>query len=530
MKDHNFNLFCYLSRNKKWKHVKSINYQLQYGKSIVHISQLDRDLSSIVCIRDRQRLLVNISRHEAELCKITSIDCLDILHHSICLSVSSKPQSALIGTGDGHSYQLFLESGVLVMLYDLQQPVVSIIPTTKHLIIVGKYGKIVKLDIVTKQAVATAFAPTAITSCLHAGNQLYVQGPTGVLYSLELKKDSLGAPLYCKVKFVRRFHLTSQSLLILTEDSSIYETSLHFGTEENGASVEECSGSEIKTIIQQIHQCTDRVKELGKTNEEIRQNISQLSIALEMIGSDHTDKFPTLIRSYACDDGSERLRISITNSSPWNFLSSHWTCNISVHLCNHSAVVLDREWKSGQTFMLEHRLKLDEETFCAQIRVSLVFRAVDPFRPSEPQPVCLFPLSSVTLNVLDFIEPSTQTRFDDKKILTEVLGFVNINTPNPWQSLFQRSYHRGFSQLLPDFVSEVIVRCGSYPVRMALKEEMNQSGKIWILRVDAMNEQLLNLLRVHMFTTIRSGLSSLTENDVIQIPAHVLAHLQVIIF
>lgn len=314
--------------------MKSINFNFQRGQKIVNISQLS-DTVSIVCLRDRQKLLINLTEEE-KLNKIASIDCLDV-GHAICISASS--QSLIIGTGDGHIYQLPLKKGHLVMIHDLQQPVASILPIAENaLMIVGKYGKIVKLDTATKQAVSS-YAPTSITSVVNSGNKLFLQGP-GVLYSLELKGDLLGEPKYCKVKFVRRFQLTSQStLIILTEDGSIYQSSLHFGTEKTTTSVES-NGTDIKTIIQKIHQGTDRIKELGQISEEMRHNVRQLSVALEMVGSIHTDKFPTVIRSFACDDGSERLRISITNSSPWSFPSSHWTCSISVLNCNHSAVVL----------------------------------------------------------------------------------------------------------------------------------------------------------------------------------------------
>lgn len=173
-------------------------------------------------------------------------------------------------------------------------------------------------------------------------------------------------------------------------------------------------------------------------------------------------------------------------------------------------------------------MKLDQETFSAQVRVSLVFQAADPFRSSGPQPVCLFPLSTVNLNVLDFIEPSTLAHLDEKKKATEVLGFVKTSTQNPLETLFQRSWHRGFTQLLPHFVlDEVIVRCGMHPVRVSLKEEANQTHDLWILRIDAMNEKLLSLLRAQLYTAIHLKNSPMTENDIIRIPTQVIAHLKV---
>ena len=100
----------------------------------------------------------------------------------------------------------------------------------------------------------------------------------------------------------------------------------------------------------------------------------------------------------------------------------------------------------------------------------------------------------------------------------------------PWPLLLQQSWHRGFAQKF-GYTSpmQMVLRCGSHLVRMILKEDENHSDKIWMLRIQTSNSNLLRLLCTQIFQLIEAR-HQLIKTDVVTIPSYVLAQLQVIFF
>jgi hypothetical protein len=185
----------------------------------------------------------------------------------------------------------------------------------------------------------------------------------------------------------------------------------------------------------------------------------------------------------------------------------------------------------GETVELEHQMILPDDTFDAEVKISFIFRIIDMKKQSEPQSLCFFPLSTIKLSALDFLEPAVPNLFDEKNSISDVLGFSRTQIRGcPWPILLQQSWHRGFAQKF-GFTSplQMVLRCGSYFVRMVLKEDENHSDKIWVLRIETTNFKLLRLLCAQIFQLIEARHPP-TKSDFVNIPSYVLAQLQVIFF
>ena len=481
-------------------------------------------------------LIVGFSENPPEWQQIARIDCIQSVETVFaCQSPTSKPQCCIIiiGTQDGHVYQLQMNSRNLTLLCDIQQPVTSVLNINNQLVILGKYGKIVRLDGSTKEAL-TYFAPTAISCCYHSGQKLYLLG-SEQLYSVEMKHSSDGGSFgeanFSKVKFVRAFYLKDNCVFILTENGTIYQSSLVFGSQEEQLPR---SGAEIKPILLEIHRCTDRTKAMNAVSERVRLDVAQLSIALHMLNQDVGIHFPIIVKSFADPiyPQNQRLNITITNKSTWDLSPSHWAFQISVRRTDNSHILLRKEWKMGKELELEHHFELLDDAFDVELKMSLAFRVIDSRKESESQHlICFFPLSTVELSVLNFLEPSSSDMFEFKNNITDVIGFNRKNADVcPWPVLLQRSWHRGFAQWMSDPPPmQIVLRCGSHPVRLTLKEDENPSDKIWILRIETSNSNLLRLLRICIFRQIESQ-NPPSKAEAIIIPSHVLAHLQVGLF
>lgn len=483
-------------------------------------------------------LIVGFSENPPEWQQIARIDCIEAVEKVfVCHSPLSTPKCCIIiiGTEDGHVYQLQLSNKILTLLCDIQQPVTSILSIenqTAQTVVVGKYGKIAWLDGCAKEALIS-FAPTAISDCYQSGQKLYLLG-SEQLYCMELKNKSdgcfLGEADFCKVKFIRAFHLKDNFVLILTENGTIYQSSPIFGSQKNQPSRQR-SGAEIKPILSEIHRCSDRIKSLNFVSDRVRLDVAQLSVALHMLNQDVGDRFPIIARSFADDPSKrQRLNITITNKSTWDLSSSHWAFQISTRRTDQSFILLRQEWKKGEKLELEHHFELLDDAFEVELKMSLAYRVIDPRKESEPQSLCVFPLSTVELSVLDFLEPSASDMYEFKNSQTDMVGFSRTKVDGcPWPILLRRSWHRGFAQWLNDSPPlQIVLRFGSHPLRLTLREDENPSDKIWILRIESSNSNLLRLLRTRIFQLIEANfIPASSKSEVVIIPSHVLAHLQV---
>lgn len=526
---------CLWTRNQLWSYAGKYNFNLLGGK-LLECFPLS-PAGALLFIRIPGKLIVGFSANPPEWKQIAKIDCLEEAQSvQICLSPLSKPNCCivLIGTEDGHVYQLQLENpNLLTLLFDLQQPVVSILNPDNQTILVGRYGKIARLNSASKDA-QVSFAPTDISDCFFSGRQLYLMG-SDQLYSMELKQtkgDSfLGEANYCKVKFVRAINLMNETVVVLTENGTIYQSSLNFGDEPSSTRLR--TGTEIKPILLEIHRCTDETKALGIVSQNVHDDITQISIALHMLNQTLYEQFPAAVRSFAdpISPRTQRLIISVTNNSTWNLLSSHWAFQICANDTDQSSNLLKQEWKTDETLELEHRLPHLDDTFHAEVKISLVFRVIDPRKPSEPQSLCVFPLSTVELTVLDFLDPGVSDHFDAKNKSVDIIGFCRDKVDDcPWGTILQRSWHRGFAKWLsgpPPL--QIVLLCGSDVVRMTLQKDENNSDKIWTLRIETSSSNLLRLLRKDIFRLIETN-NPPTASEFVKVPSHVIAHLQVVVF
>jgi len=489
----------------------------------------------IIIIQQPECLIVGLSENPPEWHQIAKIDCLEAAESvCVCLSLLSEPQSSviLIGTQDGHVYQLQISKKNLTFLCDIEQPVTSILNVdSQTTVIVGKYGKIALLDGSTKETFIS-YAPTAIEDCFYSKRQLFLMGSNRLL-SMEMKTSTetgfLCNASYCNVKFVRSIHKKEETVFILTENGTVYQSSLVFGSKEEKP--RERSGAEVKPILQEIHRCAEQTKSLSAVSDRVLLDIAQLSVALHMLNQNVSNSFPVTIRSFSDPriPQSQNLIVSITNKSAWNLSSLHWSFQICAQRTNQSSVLFREEWKTGDTVELEHHLLLPDDTFDAEVKTSLIFRMVDLKKQPESQSLCFFPLSTIKLSVLDFLEPAATNLFDDKNNISDVLGFSRTQIRGcPWPILLQQSWHRGFAQKF-GYTSplQIVVRCGLHLVRMILKEDENNSDKIWILRIETSNSNLLHLLCTQIFQLIEAR-HPLTKSDIVNIPSYVLAQLQVI--
>lgn len=514
-----------------WKKKAQYDFDLRERKIIACFTV---ETGLIIFIQHSNLLIVGFSENPPEWQHIARIDCLEA-PKAVCLCQSSKsvPDCYFIGTQDGHVYQLQLHHRNLTFLCDIQQPIISIqIADDKTTLVVGKYGKIARLVGPTKEAIIS-FSPTAVENCFYSGHQLYLMG-SNQLYSMEIKLASDGRfleeAMYCKVRFIRAVHLQGETIFILTENGTIYQCSLLFGSNEEKPSHQR-NGAEVKQILQEIHRCADSAKTLSTVRESVLLDVAQLSIALNMVNQDICDRFPVIVQSFSepkCPR-NQRLIISVTNKSAWNLSSRYWSFQISVHPANQSSLFFRDEWKTGDIVELEHQLVLLEDIFDVTIKISLIFRLVDPKKMTELQSLAVFPLSTIKLCALDFLEPVVSDLFDAKNSHSDVIGFSRTQIKGcPWPILLQRSWHRGFAQRIGDASPmQMVLRCGTHLLRMNLKEDENHSDKIWILRIETSNYKLLRFLRNQIFQLIE-GRYPLVKPDFVKIPSHVLAHLQVI--
>lgn len=516
-------------RKRHWKKKAQFDFALTERK-IIACFRVETGL--LIFIQHSNILTVGFSENPPEWQQIARIDCLKE-PKTVHICQSPVPECFIIGTQDGHVYQLQLKNRNLTFLCDIQQPVISIQnPDNKTSIVIGKYGRITRLLGPTKEAFIS-FAPTAVEDCLYSGHQLYLMG-SNQLYSMEMKltRDGhfLEEAVYCKIRFARAMHLKEETIFILTENGTIYQSSLLFGTKEEKPSHQR-NGTEVKQILQEIHRCADRTKALSTVNDNVLLDVAQLSIALNMVNQDIGDRFPVVVQSFSDPKYSQnqRLIVSVTNRSAWNISSRYWTFQICVHPANQSSLFLKDEWKMGDTLQLEHQLVLVEDLFDVEIKISLVFRPVDLKKIAERQSHAVFPLSTIKLCALDFLEPAVSDVFDAKNRHTDVVGFSRTQIKDcPWPILLQRSWHRGFAQRIEDPPSmQMVLRCGSSVLRLNLKEDENHSDKIWILRIETSNFSLLRFLRSQIFQLIEGRYPS-TKPDFVKVPVYVLAHLQVI--
>ncbi|KAI9557584.1 hypothetical protein GHT06_017412 [Daphnia sinensis] len=511
-----------------WKKEAQYDFDLKERK-VIACFPVESGL--LIFVQHSNLLIVGFSENPPEWQQIARIDCLEA-PKAVCLYHSSKmaPDCYFIGTQDGHVYQLQLKQRNLTFLYDIQQPVISIQNADdKTTLVVGKYGKIARLVGPTKEALIS-FSPTAVENCFYSGHQLYFMG-SNQLYSMEIKLVSdrfLEEANYCKVRFVRAVHLQGEAIFILTENGTIYQCSLLFGSNEEKPSRQR-NGAELKQILQEIHRCADHAKTLSTVRDSVLLDVAQLSIALNMVNQDISDRFPIIVHSFSepkCPR-NQRLIISVTNKSAWNLSPRYWTFQISVHPANESSLFFRDEWKTEETLELEHQLVLLEDVFDVAIKISLIFRLVDPKKMTEPHSLAVFPLSTVKLCALDFLEPAVSDLFDAKNSHSDVIGFSRTQIKGcPWSFLLQRSWHRGFAQRMEDpSLVQMVLRCGTHLLRMNLNEDENHSDKIWILRIETSNFKLLRCLRSQIFQLIE-GRYPLVKPDFVKIPSHVLAHLQ----
>ena len=513
-------------------------------QSIIKLLPWNEGQQLIVCVSDKYEpsLLISIVIGDSSLTNIARLDCLKASVQSVFLGlspVSSQPDEPilLLGTEDGHVYELTVRDKKLRLLCDIQQPVVSILGISSDLAIIGKFGKIVIRKSSGSGAVATLFAPTAIHNCSSSDRILFLQGDDQ-LYSAVLSSSPSDGPIearYCQVKHVRSFRLCGEkqkALIILTENGALYQVSCgHF----DGTGPQRC-GSEVNGILQEIQRCADQTKVLNATSQRAKEDLEQLSTALAMLGGDHSDKFSFTVRSFPAgfDSEEERLRISITNQSSWSFPASHWGAVVTVNRSSTSARLNRTTWATGDVLQLDHRFSLPEEQDSRvgiEVKVSLFFRIADPFRDAEQQqPVCVFPICQTRLTILDFLELTAAPPSSlDERIFQDVLGFSCKKTDAPWQFLLNRSWHRGFNSLeVPPFGTELNLRYGKTSIRMILTEEQGPTEKLWILRLAATDPSNLLLLRAELFNLIRAQRPILeNSSDAIQVPACLLAQCQV---
>ncbi|XP_057366896.1 uncharacterized protein LOC130687733 [Daphnia carinata] len=512
-----------------WKKKAQHDFDLRERKIIACFTV---ETGLIIFIQHSNLLIIGFSENPPEWQQVASIDCFDTPNTVyICQSSKAAPDCYLIGTQDGHVYQLQLKQRNLTFLCDIQQPIISIQNVDdKTALVVGKYGKIARLTGPTKEALIS-FSPTAVESCFYSGHQLYLVG-SNQLYSMEIKLASDGRfleeAIYCKVKFVRAVHLRGETIFILTENGTIYQCGLLFGSNEEKPSRQR-NGAELKEILQEIHSCADRAKTLGTIRDSVLLDVAQLSIALNMVNQDISDRFPVIVHSFSepkCPR-NQRLIFSVTNKSAWNLSSRYWIFQISVHRVNESSLFFRDEWKTGDTLELDHQLVLLEDMLEVAVKISLIFRLVDPNKMNEPPSIAVFPLSTIKLCALDFLEPALSDVFDVKNSHSDVIGFSRTQIKGcPWPILLQRSWHRGFAQRIGDPTPvQMVLRCGTHLLRMNLKEDENHTDKIWILRIETSNFKLLRFLRNQIFQLIE-GRYPLVKPDFVKIPSHVLANLQ----
>lgn len=531
-------MFLHVNRKELWKNKSMFTFTLNERKIVACFPLPTTGI--IIFIQQSNYLIVGLSEDPPEWHQIARIDCLEAAKSvHVCLSPLSVPHSPIIfiGTQDGHVYQLEINKKNLTILCDIQQPVTSILNIdSQTTFIVGSHGKISMLNGSTKETLVS-FAPKAIEDCFFSKNQLYLMG-SNQLFSMEIKvsaetSDFLGEANYCNVKLARSVHVKGNTVFVLTENGTIYQSSLLFGSKEDKPSHGENNGAQVKPILQEIHRCADQMTVLSTISEQVLLDVAQLSVVLHIINQDVGNRFPVTIRSFSDPriPQSQNLIVTITNKSDWNLSSLHWAFQICVHRINQSSVLLREEWKTGKTVELEHQLLLPDDNFDAEVKISLVFRITDLKKQPEPLTICFIPLATVKLSVLDFLEPAVLNLFDEKNSISDVLGFSRTQIRGcPWPILLQQSWHRGFAQKF-GYTSpmQMVLRCGSHLVRMILKEDENHSDKIWILRIQTSNSNLLRMLCTQIFQLIEAR-HQLIKTDVVTIPSYVLAQLQVIFF
>lgn len=286
----------------------------------------------ILCSRSQNSLAFSHSSFSniSEVIQKAVIDTFDDVGVPyLCLSPQSKLDEValLIGTADGHIYQLSLK-GTLSLLCDIQQPTLSIHVYLDEIFAVGKDGKIVWLNCRSKTA-KVYFAPSSLAYCSTAGRNLYLHSPTE-LYSIEVKDEELGEPTHCPVKLVRAFFLANQSVFILAESGTVYQVDSQFETIERRWSITRREGEEIKALLEEIHRCADHTKQLNLINKEVGSDLEQVSTALQMLNNhDIVSKFHTTLWSYSVGSHSEVLHLCISNESKWSFPSSHWSIQVT---------------------------------------------------------------------------------------------------------------------------------------------------------------------------------------------------------
>lgn len=440
----------------------------------------------------------------------------------------------LLGTEEGHVYKFSQGDSGLALLCDIEQPIASMFCLQKHYIIVGEFGKIVRLDESTKKAAAW-FGPTAILDCCLSNDVIYIQSPDLFLYSMRLKLEDceeiiLGDIQYSQVKFVRAFCVREDSAaVIFTESGTVYRTSLNFQGDNPKT---KRNGSEVKPLLEEIHRKADELDELNRLNADVFNDLHQLSTAMHLIGKDISKKFPIEVRSFSfgCPEGKERLQVKIKNDSEWNFPSTHWSLQIFTNHKQQMSSVLPSEWKTSQTVELLFPLELEKNTFTSKLKAFLIFRISSPLiRQGAPQVTCAFPVNCVELGVFDFLEPRTQHQASVTGSSCDFIGFSKRKMPdNPWSVLLKKSWHRGLGQLLSESLppAEIYVTYATDAIKLSLKEEKSQTEEVWILRIETARLDLLRHIRLEVSQMVKDDPVS-AISDVVRIPSATLSQLQV---
>ena len=463
---------------------------------------------------------------------VGKFDCLSNPSCHLCISPTSQSHrsTVLVGNGDGHLYRLSLKGGRPTLLCDIQQPIVSVHSHLNQLLIIGKFGKVVLLETETSK-VSADFAPSFVSQSSLIGNQLYIQHGLQ-FYSSAIQKGEklLGEKKYFPVKSVRAFNAGSQSVTALTENGTVYQINQPSGEVETFNV--RTNGDRVPSILREIHRCADKTKEANRTGQQVHHELTQLSTALQMLGTNQPFKFPIELRSYSLDPlnlRSETVNVSVKNSTRWNFQASDWAIRVSVGRFGSNFHV---DWKSGQTAELIQTFHL-QEARQVPVKVNLVFRStVDNVQP----PVCVFPVAEFQLGLLHFLQPLIATQFEELAATKLSNGAVKVSTAFGirqisgsgvlWPRLLTHSWHRGFSQLHPNLKdsTEIFARYAETPVRFCVKEERNDFGaQVSVIVIDTFDKLLMQQLRMQMITQL---MQTSTGGD-IRVPSHVHSHLQV---
>ena len=286
-----------------------------------------------LCTRSQNSLIVSrsISSDTLEIVEKAVIDTfVETGSPYLCLSPQSKKDDVtlLIGTAEGHIYQLS-SSGGLALLCDIQQPTLSIHVYLDEVFVIGKNGKIVRLNCRSKAAHAY-FAPSSVVWCGNAGRSLYLQSPTE-LYSAEMKDGELCEFSYCPVQSVRAPSLSNQSVFVLAESGAVYQVDPQFESGGRKWSNTGREGEEIKILLEEIHRCSDQTKQLNLVDQKLGTDLEQVSAALQMLNCDDiVAKFRCTIQIFSSSDCSEVLHLCISNESSWSFSSSHWSIQVTI--------------------------------------------------------------------------------------------------------------------------------------------------------------------------------------------------------